>query len=202
VGEMAAALAVLNRVGKAAYLVPYRALAAQKASEFTKAYGPYSAKIVLAMGDNDVQGSAESLTKLLPSSIRYQEQVELFESLYYYARDLANRIEIQFLIRLIEGKIDGKAALLQEGGFLERFLTDESSLSRLVASATPEWCRVHAQRLRELFVRFHPSTSDDMDEDLIDDIEWRCYWKNKNIVDKIEGISQEPPPKHVKQNII
>ncbi len=54
VGELAAALAVLNRVGKAAYLVPYRALAAQKASEFSKAYGPYGVKVILAMGDNDV----------------------------------------------------------------------------------------------------------------------------------------------------
>ncbi len=54
VGEMAAAMAVLNRLGKAAYLVPYRALAAQKAAEFTKAYSPYGAKVVLAMGDNEV----------------------------------------------------------------------------------------------------------------------------------------------------
>ncbi len=54
VGEMAAAMAVLNRLGKAAYLVPYRALAAQKASEFARAYEPYGVKVVLAMGDDDV----------------------------------------------------------------------------------------------------------------------------------------------------
>lgn len=47
-------MAVLNRLGKAAYLVPYRALASQKATEFTKAYEPYGVKVVLAMGDDDV----------------------------------------------------------------------------------------------------------------------------------------------------
>ncbi len=65
VGELAAAMTVLNRMGKAAYLVPYRALASQKAADFTKAYEPYGAKTVLVMGDDDVPDQALASADIL-----------------------------------------------------------------------------------------------------------------------------------------
>src|SRR5271157_3608964 len=54
VGELAVMSAILDRLGKAAYLVPYRALAAQKCREFAKYYSPYGVKVVLAMGEEEL----------------------------------------------------------------------------------------------------------------------------------------------------
>ncbi|OLS15945.1 MAG: ski2-type helicase [Promethearchaeota archaeon CR_4] len=53
IGELAIVLAVLEHRGRAAYLVPYRALAAQKATEFRQLYEPTGIQVALATGDED-----------------------------------------------------------------------------------------------------------------------------------------------------
>ena len=54
IGELAAISAVLDHRGRAVYLVPYRALAAQKAAEFRCLYESCGIQVVLASGDEEV----------------------------------------------------------------------------------------------------------------------------------------------------
>ena len=56
-GELAAASTLLDHRGKVVYLVPYRALAAQKTAEFRNIYEPYGIKVVFATGDEDTPES-------------------------------------------------------------------------------------------------------------------------------------------------
>lgn len=52
IAELAAMKAVFERKGKAVYIVPLKALAAEKYRDFTRRYGPV-AKIALSIGDLD-----------------------------------------------------------------------------------------------------------------------------------------------------
>ncbi|MFW5746395.1 MAG: DEAD/DEAH box helicase [Nanoarchaeota archaeon] len=52
VAEMAALNSILNKIGKAVYIVPLKALASEKFKEFRKRYG-HLARIGIAVGDTD-----------------------------------------------------------------------------------------------------------------------------------------------------
>ncbi|MFX0101645.1 MAG: DEAD/DEAH box helicase [Candidatus Hodarchaeota archaeon] len=79
IGELAAVNSILEGYGKAAYLVPLKALATEKYKHFVKLYGPHGIKVEISIGDYDIP--AEDLMEADLVVMTYEKMDSMLRSI-------------------------------------------------------------------------------------------------------------------------
>ncbi|MHA1488985.1 MAG: DEAD/DEAH box helicase [Promethearchaeota archaeon] len=80
IGELCAINNVFQKFGKSVYLVPFKALATEKYFHFKKSYGKYGVRVVLSIGDYDVEDSKLEKADLIVTT--YEKMDSILRNFY------------------------------------------------------------------------------------------------------------------------